>query len=217
MALLVLPFINFLSNSFFQFFCQVIQLNNMLEAYFDPPGADLLRLDPHSKFEEDPISTSNSNNQETPGTDSPSVLPIYHPAAVPNIKNEKTWAEKRDENLWIIWNLLSVAIGADLIYEIPATNGTEYLTSSSVFLYIIIYYIFWILLDLALLWFPTLVFMDKNIQRLSMKSLLGTWITGKSMWCLRWSVTLILVLISIFFNFWTDVVGINWIDNLEYI
>jgi hypothetical protein len=217
MALLVLPFISFLGKSFFQFFCQAIQLNNMPEAYFDPPEADLLRLDPQPKLQEDLISTTNSNNQGTPGADSPSALPVYNPTSVPSFKKEKPPAEKWDENLIVLWYLLSVAIGADLIYVIPATNGTEYLTSSSVSLSIIIYYIFWILLDMALLWIPTLVFMDENIQRLWMESLLGKWITGKSMWCLRWGVTLILVLISIFFDAWTDVVGINWIDNLEYI
>jgi hypothetical protein len=78
----------------------------MSEPFFDPPEADLLRLDPYPKPQEDAVSTNNSNSQETPAADSLSVLLVYNPTCVPSIKKEKTITAKWGKNLLVLWYLL---------------------------------------------------------------------------------------------------------------
>ena len=71
-----------------------------------------------------------------------------------------TWYSK----LLVLWYLLSIAIAADLLYSIPATNGASALLQNTSVQQLILYYFVWILLDVAILWISTLIFSDEDLQ-----------------------------------------------------
>jgi hypothetical protein len=209
MALLAIPFFGFSGNSLHNLF-QTIQLTKYLEALFTPPDKKLLRIHPERQ---DDISPNVSETQGTAETPTSLDLVIYTSS---QIEDEEWYC-----NLVILWYLLCLNIGVDVIWTFPSGGGEEYFTSPGVSLSIIVYYIFWILLDFGLLWIPTLIFMDDNIQKMwlklieVLKSRFGKRATGKLMWCLRWGLMVVLFLISVFFDYWMDGQGITWIDNLE--
>ena len=102
-------------------------------------------------------------------------------------------------------------LGVDVIWIFPSGGGEEYFTSPGVSLSIIVYYIFWILLDFGLLWIPTLIFRDDNIQKMwlklieVLKSRFGKRATGILMWYLRWGVMVALFFFQCFLI-------IEWMD-----
>jgi hypothetical protein len=59
-----------------------------------------------------------------------------------------------------------MAFLADLIVLIPVSDGIELFLDPPAEKYFILRYLFWLLVDLAILWVSTLIFMDEHLQRL---------------------------------------------------
>jgi hypothetical protein len=169
-----------------------------------------LRIHPECQ---DDISPNVPETQGTAETHTSLDLVIYTSSQI----EDEEWCY----NLVILWYLLCLNIGVDAIWAFPSGGGEEYFTSPGASLSIIVYYIFCIFLDFGLLWIPTLIFMDDNIQKMRLmlievlKSRFGKRAPGKLVWCLRWGATVVLFSISVFFDYWIDGQGIAWIDNLE--
>jgi hypothetical protein len=199
MALLALLFFSFSGTSLPNLF-QTIQLTKYLEALFTPPDKKLLRIHPERQ---DDISPNVSETHGTAGTHLSLDLVIYTSS---QIEDEEWYC-----NLAILWYLLCLNIGVDVIWIFPSGGGEEYFTSPGVSLSIIVYYIFWILLDFGLLWIPTLIFRDDNIQKMwlklieVLKSRFGKRATGILMWYLRWGVMVALFFFQCFLI-------IEWMD-----
>jgi hypothetical protein len=102
-----------------------------------------------------------------------------------------TWYSK----LLIIWYLLSIAIAADLLYNVPATNGAVYLVQETSVLESVVIYFVWILLDIAILWISTLIFSDEDLQAVWNSRELGRFLnSNKAFSILAWALVIIVLL-----------------------
>jgi hypothetical protein len=133
------------------------------------------------------------------------------PAVTPTLSDFRsqlyanTWYSK----LLILWYLLSIAIAADLLYNIPLINGASDLANSPSAQGLLLSYFIWILLDVAILWISTLVFFDEHLQNkwnsLEVGRNLGSDKLSRA--CVWAFVITVLLMVSISWDVINDMVG----------
>jgi hypothetical protein len=93
-----------------------------------------------------------------------STIPLPNSSDTCRIKREivnETWYQK----LFGLWYFFSMAVLADLIVLIPVSDGVALFTDPHAGgTYIILRYLLWLLVDLAILWISTLIFIDEHLQ-----------------------------------------------------
>jgi hypothetical protein len=123
--------------------------------------------------------------------------------ATQQIKNEP-WYPK----LLVLWYLLSIGFAADLLYSFPAAKGVQTLNSSGGIKLQVLQYLVWGLLNLAILFFSTLLFIDEDLKKLWRGWSLGKYLSKKKLWLnILWTV-IITVLVG---------VSVAWDVDYEYV
>jgi hypothetical protein len=118
-------------------------------------------------------------------------------AITPTLSNFRTelYANTWYSKLLILWYLLSIAIAADLLYSIPATNGAVYLVQETSALESTLIYFVWILLDIAILWTSTLIFSDEDLQAVWNSRELGRFLNSNKAFSISaWAFVIIVLL-----------------------
>ena len=130
-----------------------------------------------------PISTQITlNNLATQNAQLPPFLETS------NVRQE-LYKEPWYEKLLILWYLLSITVAADLLFNFPWGLQSYGLTLS--FGGVMEQYLTWALLDLAILWFATLVFLDQHIQRAWEELGFKRLTSGKITTIIAWSIVIL--------------------------
>jgi hypothetical protein len=103
--------------------------------------------------------------------------------------------------LLILWYLMTITIAGDLLYSFPAMNGEINFTFAQGLQATILQYVVWAVIDLAILWVSTLVFLDEDLQRVWKAWRLARFMSKKPASVIGWTfIVLVLLGASNIFN-----------------
>lgn len=146
--------------------------------------------------------------------DTSGAAPPPSTSAAPHIPiseiREGLHASPWSQPLRVLWYLLSIAIGADLLYTFPANGAADNLTSEGYrgFKEQCIAYILLAVFDIAILWLPTLLFMDTDLRRKWTSWKVGKFMSKEPITTFGWGLIIICLLgLSVMFNVFLELVG----------
>ncbi|GFF54334.1 hypothetical protein IFM58399_09798 [Aspergillus lentulus] len=167
--------------------------SNTMETPRDTPSHTM----PHPDYTDDRQLTLNL------AADTEGTSPRCPLNAAQQIRNEP-WYSK----LLVLWYLLSIAFAADLLYSFAADKGIQSLASSGGIKLQVLQYLVWGLLNLAILFLSTLLFLDKDLNRFWEQWSLGKYLSKKKLVSgILWAV-IITVLVG---------VSVSWDVDYEYV
>ena len=112
------------------------------------------------------------------------------------------------KNLYTLWYFFSLAVGADLIYSFPSGGAGYYIVYKESLRWDALQYVFWSLYNLAILWVSTLVFLDRDLQRLWSSWKVGEYLSKEPIATIGWIFILVcLIGFSVMFDVFIEMQG----------